>query len=145
MPASLQGTQFRTDGDPILNLNPPVGVSPQQQRGQLDLMQRVNPQYAAASPGNSELQARIASFELAFRMQSHAPEAVDVSRESKTTHSLYGLDDPQTEKFGRRCRGDCGDGARNAGARPYAAAMMNLCRWMLPSDNERLNANNERV
>ena len=103
MPASLQGTQFRTSGDPILNLNPPGDVSVEQQRGQLDLLQRFNREYAAVSPKNTELQARIASFELAFRMQSHAPEAVDVTRESKATQSLYGLDEPRTEKFGRRC------------------------------------------
>ncbi len=103
MPASFQGTQFRTAGAPILNLQPPKNVTPTQQRSQLDLLNRFNQRYSADNPENTELQARIASYELAFRMQSHAPEAVDVSEESQATHRLYGLDNPRTEKFGRRC------------------------------------------
>ena len=103
MPASFQGTQFRTSGEPILNLQPPASVTTQQQRQQLDLLKRFNLKYSAANPRNTELQARIASYELAFRMQSHAPEAVDISSESKQTQKLYGLDSPRTEKFGRRC------------------------------------------
>ena len=103
MPASFQGTQFRTSGEPILNLQPPARVTAQQQRQQLDLLKRFNQKYSATNPQNTELQARIASYELAFRMQSHAPEAVDLSAESKRTRALYGLDSPRTEKFGRRC------------------------------------------
>ena len=103
MPASFQGTQFRTSGEPILNLQPPARVTAQQQRQQLDLLKRFNQKYSATNPQNTELQARIASYELAFRMQSHAPEAVDLSAESKQTQKLYGLDSPRTEKFGRRC------------------------------------------
>jgi len=103
MPASFQGTQFRTSGDPILNLQPPSGVTGTQQRRQLDLLKRFNKRYGAASPHNTELAARIESYELAFRMQSHAPEAVDLSQESAATRKLYGLDNPVTEKFGRRC------------------------------------------
>src|SRR5437870_5569284 len=72
MPAAYQGTQFRTSGEPILNLTPSGGVSPQQQRHELDLLNRLNSAYGAASPDNSELSARIASYELAFRMQAHA-------------------------------------------------------------------------
>jgi len=103
MPASFQGTQFRTTGAPILNLKPPASVSVAQQRQQLDLLKRFNQKYSATSPENTDLQARIASYELAFRMQAHAPEAVDLSQESKQTQKLYGLDSPRTEKFGRRC------------------------------------------
>jgi hypothetical protein len=103
MPAGYQGTQFRTSGDPILNLRPPANVTREQQRNQLDLLTRLNGRFDEASPGNSELSARIASYELAFRMQSHAPEAVDLARESLETKRLYGLDNPVTEKFGRRC------------------------------------------
>jgi hypothetical protein len=103
MPAAHQGTQFRTAGDPVLHLAPPAGVSPEQQRNELDLLGTLDRAYGAASPDNSELAARIASYELAFRMQSHAPEAVDLTRETTETQRAYGLDDPRTEKFGRRC------------------------------------------
>jgi hypothetical protein len=103
MPATYQGTQFRTSGDPILNLRPPQGTTALQQRNELDLLGRLNQMYGEASPDNSELSARIASYELAFRMQATAPEAVDLAQESTETKQLYGLDNPQTEKFGRRC------------------------------------------
>ncbi len=104
MPASYQGTQFRTSGDPILNLRPPKGISQAQQRNQLDLLSNLNHQsFNAAGTENSELMAKVASYELAFRMQATAPEAVDLSEESAEVHKLYGLDNARTEKFGRRC------------------------------------------
>jgi hypothetical protein len=103
MPASFQGTQFRTSGDPILNLVPQDGVTPAQQRQQLDLLKKLNERRGVASPENSELAARIQSYELAFRMQSSAPEAVDLAKETDATKKLYGLDNPATEKFGKRC------------------------------------------
>ena len=104
MPATYQGTQFRTSGDPILNLRPPQGISRKQQRNQLDLLSTLNHQsYDSAHTDNSELMARVASYELAYRMQATAPEAVDMADESAETHRLYGLDDARTEKFGRRC------------------------------------------
>src|SRR5262249_5170811 len=95
--------QFRTSGEPILNLGRPHGVSAEQQRQQLDLLGKLNQGHAQATPDNSELSARIASYELAFRMQAHAPEAVDLSQETEATKRLYGLDQPMTERFGRRC------------------------------------------
>src|SRR5437660_2636681 len=103
MPAAFQGTQFRTSGDPILNLRPPQQITQQQQRNQFVLLARFNNEYGASNSENSELAARIASYELAFRMQAHAPEAVDLSQETEATRRLYGLDSPVTEKFGRRC------------------------------------------
>jgi hypothetical protein len=103
MPAAYQGTQFRVQGDPILNLSPPKGVSEKQQRNQLDLLGELNRRHQQATPDNSELTARIASYELAFRMQSHAPEAVDLAQETESTRRLYGLDNPQTAPFGQRC------------------------------------------
>jgi hypothetical protein len=103
MPATYQGTLFRTNGDPILNLRPPREISAAQQRNDLNLLSKFNRAHAAASPDNPELAARIASYELAFRMQATAPEAVDVSNEPAETRRLYGLDDPRTERFGRRC------------------------------------------
>jgi uncharacterized protein (DUF1501 family) len=103
MPAAYQGTQLRVSGDPILNLSPPPGVSTAQQRNELDLLHQLNQQHRQATPDNSELAARIASYELAYRMQSHAPEAVDLAKESEETRRRYGLDNPLTERFGRRC------------------------------------------
>jgi hypothetical protein len=100
MPAAYQGTQFRTSGDPILHLKPPAGVTIAQQRNQLDLLNLFN---QGAQADNSELAARIASYELAFRMQANAPQAVELASESAATRRLYGLDHPLTEKFGRRC------------------------------------------
>jgi hypothetical protein len=103
MPATFHGTQFRTSGDPILNLRPPQGISNVQQRNQLDLLAKLNQARGAAGTGNSQLMARVASYELAFRMQATAPEAVDLASESAETRRLYGLDDPKTALFGRRC------------------------------------------
>jgi hypothetical protein len=73
------------------------------QRRVLDALQDFNADHAALHPENSNLAARIASYELAFNMQRHAPEAVDLGRETEATRRLYGLDDPRTEEFGRRC------------------------------------------
>src|SRR5262245_45955784 len=103
MPAAYQGTQLRVQVDPILNLSAPKGVSSARQRNQLDLLADLDRRHQKATPDNTELEARLASFELAFRMQSHAPEAVDLSKETAATKKLYGLDDKLTEKFGTRC------------------------------------------
>jgi hypothetical protein len=103
MPATYQGTQFRTSGEPVLFLAPGEGVTREQQRRQLDVLRRMHELKGAPGPENSELMARIASYELAFRMQTHAPEAVDLSQESDATRKLYGMDDPLTEKFARKC------------------------------------------
>ena len=103
MPAAYQATVFRSAGDPILDLKPPAEVSPEQQRDRLDLLARLNEMDLKNYPGSSELAARISSYELAFRMQGCAPEAVDVNRESETTRKLYGLDEKVTEPFGRQC------------------------------------------
>ena len=103
MPATFQGTSFRTSGDPVLFLQPPEGISQGQQRQQLDLLSKLHTLHGAAGADNSELMSRIASYELAFRMQTAAPEAVDLSRESKETRRLYGLEDETTQKFGHKC------------------------------------------
>src|SRR5262249_21633148 len=88
MPAAFQGTQFRTSGDPVLNLSPPAGMSREQQRNELDLLAQLNQKHGAAHPENTELAARIASYELAFRMQADAPDAVDLAKESEETKKL---------------------------------------------------------
>jgi uncharacterized protein (DUF1501 family) len=101
LPAVYQGTLLRRDPNPILNLKPPPGVSPEQQRRTLDLVQHMND--VGRDPEDTELAARIASYELAFRMQQHAPEAVDLARETAATKTAYGLDDKRTADFGTRC------------------------------------------
>ncbi len=104
LPATYQGTVFRSQGDPILDLKPPSDLlAPEQQRARLDHLAKLNEEHAKRHPGSSELAARIASYELAYRMQGCAPEAVDVSQESEETKQLYGMDDPVTEPFGRQC------------------------------------------
>jgi len=99
MPATYQGTVFKASGTPIVDLKP---ASPGQ-RERLDLLRELNEMDAAAHPGNTELAARIESYELAYRMQGVAPEAVDVSLESEATRKLYGIDNPVTEPFARQC------------------------------------------
>jgi hypothetical protein len=103
LPASHQGTVFRATGDPILDLNPPAHVSREQQRARLDHLGRLNEEHARRYPDSTELAARIASYELAYRMQGFAPEVVDISQETELTRRLYGLDNPVTEPFGKQC------------------------------------------
>jgi hypothetical protein len=103
MPASFQGTQFRTTGDPVLNLSPRGAIRRNEQRLELDLLGKLNESHRALREHESELSARIASYELAYRMQASAPEAVDVSRESAETRTLYGMDDKRSADFGRKC------------------------------------------
>jgi hypothetical protein len=103
MPAAFQGTVFKSAGDPIYDLNPPQGVSQNEMQARLDLLGKLNQMDLAHNPANSELEARITSYELAHRMQACAPEAVDLSNESEATKKLYGLDNPVTEPFARQC------------------------------------------
>ena len=103
MPAAYQGTLFRSSGDPIVDLKPPAGVSPGDQRARLNALSQLNELDMQKFPGNSELAARISSYELAYRMQGCAPGAVDLTGESDVTKKLYGLDDPVTEPYGRQC------------------------------------------
>ena len=103
MPAAYQATVFRSSGDPIIDLKPPSQVTAEQQRDRLDLLAKLNELDLQRYPGNSELAARISSYELAYRMQGCAPEAVNVDSETEATRKLYGLDDPVTEPFARQC------------------------------------------
>jgi hypothetical protein len=104
LPAAYQGTIFRNGDTPIVDLHRPVSLTDKQQREELALLQWMNNKHAAAAHSDrSELEARIASYELAFRMQMKAPELVDVKSESEATRKLYGLDDPMSETFGRQC------------------------------------------
>ena len=104
LPAAYQGTVFRSKGDPILDLSaPPTYMSAEQERARLDQLALLNQNFNEKYPGISELSARIASYELAYRMQACAPEAVDLSKESEATKKMYGLDDPVTAGYGRQC------------------------------------------
>jgi uncharacterized protein (DUF1501 family) len=103
MPAAYQGTVVGTDRVPVFDLNLPAGMTRSAQRQVLDRLRQRNQEHLAARADNSELAARIASYELAFRMQEHAPEAVDFSQETRETQALYGIDQPRTADFGRKC------------------------------------------
>ncbi len=102
LPAAYQGTLVADLKAPIANLGNPV-VPPDHQRRQLDALKRLNEAHRGPRPDDSRLEARIASFELAYRMQSRAPEALAIEAESPATKALYGLDDPTTEIFGKQC------------------------------------------
>jgi hypothetical protein len=104
LPTIHQGTVLRNGATPILNLAPQKEIGGDQQRRMLDFMRRMNEMSIhEGREDDTELAARVSAYELAFRMQQHAPEAVDLSKESKETKKLYGLDDPQTSEFGGRC------------------------------------------
>ncbi len=103
MPAVYQGTVLRAAGDPILDLNRPNGMSREMQRDVLDTLGDLNDQHRRPRADNSNLAARVASYELAYEMQSTAPEVVDISKEPKHIRDLYGLDDEKTKDFGYRC------------------------------------------
>lgn len=103
MPATYQATVMRSQGTPILDLNSPPGVNRELQREMLDTIRGYNTGHQQARTDNSDLAARIASYELAFKMQAAAPEAVDLSQEDAHTLALYGVDEKRTEVFGRQC------------------------------------------
>ncbi|MCB1063136.1 MAG: DUF1501 domain-containing protein [Verrucomicrobiae bacterium] len=102
LPAIHQGVTMRPGTSPILNLQPPRGRE-SRQRATLNLVQELNREHLAARDFDDELSARIASYELAFRMQSEAPELVDLAGETEATKRLYGMDQPHTREFGTRC------------------------------------------
>jgi hypothetical protein len=103
MPATHAGTVFRAAGSPINDLSMPDGVSRRLRRDVLDSVARLNERHLAARTDNSELAARVAAYELSFKMQQTAPEAVDLRQESQATRDLYGIDNEATRNFGTRC------------------------------------------
>jgi hypothetical protein len=100
LPAVYQGTPFRPGPSPILYVDRPQGVSEVSRRDSLDLLRLLNEHSVSRHPDDTELRARANSYELAYRMEAAAPEAVDLSGESEATKQLYGLDDPLTEAYG---------------------------------------------
>jgi hypothetical protein len=103
LPASYQGTLFRSQGSPVLNLKRPSDISDTDQRAQLDLIAQLNREHLRTHAGEADLLARIQSFELAYRMQTEATEVVDLSRESAAIRTQYGIDDPKSRSFGSKC------------------------------------------
>ncbi|HBV61911.1 MAG TPA: DUF1501 domain-containing protein [Rhodopirellula sp.] len=103
MPATYQGTVFRSKGAPILDLARPDDMSVDVQRRLLDSIQDANAQHLNQRQGNSDLASRIASYELAYKMQSTAPEAVDLATEDAATLEMYGINNDRTRDFGTRC------------------------------------------
>jgi hypothetical protein len=111
MPAAYQGTHLRNKGEPILDLAPRAGTTRRQQREQIDAINALNAEHLRGRPGYSELQARIASYELAFELQATAPEVMDLSKEDHRVQEMYGLFEPKPKHrlaqgpahFGRQC------------------------------------------
>ncbi len=102
LPAVYQGTVFRSGESPILYLKNPDGVNPDVQRQTLDFINTIDKIQERTRPHDSTLDARIASYELAWRMQSSAPDAVDLTKETEATKKLYGIGEPVTDDFGRK-------------------------------------------
>ena len=103
MPASYQGTLFESGEEPVANLNLPKGMTEKRQRGKLAFLERLNKGHLKERQSNVELEARIRSYELAYRMQAEAPEAIDLESESVGVKKLYGLEEDDTKVFGRQC------------------------------------------
>ncbi|WP_182865438.1 DUF1501 domain-containing protein [Stieleria mannarensis] len=103
LPAEFQGTPLRPTGSPILNLNPPDAISPLQQRKNLDLLGQLNRRHLESRPGRGELEARISSYELAYRMQTEVPGVLDLDGESQATLDAYGVGEAATDAFARKC------------------------------------------
>ncbi|MFK8111584.1 MAG: DUF1501 domain-containing protein [Rubripirellula sp.] len=103
LPASFQGVTMRPGASPILDLQPQVGVSGQQQRRDLALIRKLNQRHFAQRDSDDRLNARVKAYELAFRMQSEAPELVSIQNETEFTRRMYGIDQKETREFGERC------------------------------------------
>lgn len=103
LPAEYQGTTFRSGDSPVPNLSTPQDITPSARRRQLSFLKQLNSEHLQQYPGNSELEARIADFEIAARMQTAVPELLDLSQEDQATRQMYGLDNPVTAEYGARC------------------------------------------
>jgi hypothetical protein len=103
LPATYQGTLMRPGKNPLLYLQPPEGMTADRQRRLLAFVQQANERHLAERAFDDQLAARINSYELAFRMQSEAPEAVNLQSETPATLRMYGVGEPETDDFGTRC------------------------------------------
>jgi hypothetical protein len=102
LPTTFQGVPLRNQGDPILNLSLPPGVTDQQQRDLVDRVTQLNLQRLVAT-GDQEIATRINAYEMAYRMQSSAPELMDTAAETAETLGLYGIKNPSESSFARNC------------------------------------------
>lgn len=103
LPAMYQGTVLRSQGSPILNIDRPAAIGATAQREMLDELRWYNEQHLRSREDDTNLSARIAAYELSFRMQMATPELVDLSKETPATEKLYGIDDAVTASYGRKC------------------------------------------
>jgi hypothetical protein len=101
--AHFQGTPLRPTGSPILDLQPPEGITRADQRENLDLLSSLEKLHQQQHPQHQDLAARLHSYELAYRMQAQVPSLIDLSKESAQTLQRYGMDDKETESIGRKC------------------------------------------
>jgi hypothetical protein len=103
LPATYQGTAIRPRKTGLPNLSTPPEITPGARAAQLKFLEELNREHLRQYPGNAELEARITNFEIAARMQTAVPEALDLSDETKATKKMYGLDNPKTAQYGTRC------------------------------------------
>lgn len=103
LPAYYQGTQLRAEGSPILDIHPPAWKTREHQRKNLDVLADLNRGHMAEHPGHDELAARMANYELAYRMQTEVPGVIDIESEPESIKEMYGLEDKETGQFARRC------------------------------------------
>lgn len=103
LPANYQGTRLRSEGSPILDLKPPAWKSRAHQRENLDVLKQLNETHFNNHPQHAELSARMENYELAYRMQMEVPDIVDLKKEPEYIRDLYGLDNKDTEPFGKQC------------------------------------------
>ena len=103
LPTAFQGTPLRPKGSPILDIDPPAGITREHQRKNLDFLQQLNQRHAQQHPEHDDLKARMQNYELAFRMQMQVPGALNIDNETEQTLAMYGIDQEPTDNFGRRC------------------------------------------
>jgi uncharacterized protein (DUF1501 family) len=103
LPATYQGTPFRATGSPVAFLGTPGDVPARARRNQLDLLNDLDAAHLRRHPGNAELEARLAHYELAAKMQTAVPDVLDISKETEATKKLYGMDNPKSAEYGQRC------------------------------------------
>lgn len=103
LPAVYQGTPFRSGKTPVLDLKTPPDVPADARSNQLKWIEKLNQRHLGRHPGNTELEARLKNFETAARMQTSVPDLLDFSKESQSTQKMYGLENPATAEYGRRC------------------------------------------
>jgi len=103
LPTSYQGTPLRPTGSPILDIEPPKGITREHQRKNLDFLAKLNERHANWHPQHEDLVTRMKNYELAYRMQAQVPEIVNIDKESEKTREMYGIGSEPTDEFGRRC------------------------------------------